>query len=412
MNITTSLQDARILVVDAQPENLANMVRILSKAGYSNVEAFLDSAAGLSRFKTMEPDLVIVELDLPSPDGFDLIACVKAVTGDEEYLPVAVVTSNTSESARRRAREAGAHDVVVRPCDHQELVYRLEALLRTRQTNRKLRQANTVLRARIDEFEAPARRVAERRAQISQELHDILEGRGGMHMVFQPIFDLGTDQIWGAEALARFTVKPHRSPDEWFAAADEVGLGTHLELAALRLALQSSHELPSDIFLALNVSPTTVRTPALLDVLAVAPDRPLVLELTEHDRIEDYQPITQAIARLRNHGHRLAVDDTGSGYSSLQHIHHLSPDHIKLDRYFVTGIHHDPVRRALAAALVRFAGEIGADLIAEGIETAEELAAIRALGIRFAQGYHLARPVALPFASSLPAQSSQELVSA
>jgi EAL domain-containing protein (putative c-di-GMP-specific phosphodiesterase class I) len=93
---------------------------------------------------------------------------------------------------------------------------------------------------------------------------------------------------------------------------------------------------------------------------------------------------------------RLAVDDAGAGFATLQHILRLQPDLIKLDLSLTRDIDKDPVRRALASSLVSFAREINAQLIAEGVETAEELETIRALGIAFGQGYHLARPQPLP----------------
>ena len=101
--------------------------------------------------------------------------------------------------------------------------------------------------------------------------------------------------------------------------------------------------------------------------------------------------------RLRDRGVRLAVDDAGAGFASLQHILRLTPDIIKLDRTFIEGLADDPVRRALTTALVTFAGDIGATLVAEGIATAPELEALRRIGVRHGQGMFLGEPAALPF---------------
>jgi len=95
---------------------------------------------------------------------------------------------------------------------------------------------------------------------------------------------------------------------------------------------------------------------------------------------------------LRQHGVRLAVDDTGSGFSSFAHIVKLAPDIIKLDIDLVSGIDLDPVRRSLATAVVAFAAETGAKVTAEGIESAAELACVKSLGIHYGQGYFLGRP--------------------
>jgi EAL domain-containing protein (putative c-di-GMP-specific phosphodiesterase class I) len=144
-----------------------------------------------------------------------------------------------------------------------------------------------------------------------------------------------------------------------------------------------------------NVPAETLLGPELLALAApdIAPR--LVLELTEHMPIQDYGPVLCALGPLRNRGVQLAVDDTGAGYASLRHILTLTPDIIKLDGSLVRGIQHDPARRALAAALISFATDTETRLIAEGVETGDELATLTALGIRWVQGYHLGRPAAL-----------------
>lgn len=115
---------------------------------------------------------------------------------------------------------------------------------------------------------------------------------------------------------------------------------------------------------------------------------------TEHTLVDDYPDLLAALHAVRQRGTRLAIDDTGSGYSSLSHILKLAPDFIKLDRDLVSGIDVDPVRRALAASVVTFAADTGAQIIAEGVETEDELEVLRRIGVRYAQGYHLGHPAA------------------
>ena len=126
-----------------------------------------------------------------------------------------------------------------------------------------------------------------------------------------------------------------------------------------------------------------------------------MLELTEHAGIADYNELAEALAPLRESGVRLSVDDAGAGFASLRHILNLRPDIIKLDIGLIRGIDADPARRALASALVGFAAEIGAVIVAEGIETPDELATLCALRVTYGQGYHLARPGGLPFPERL-----------
>jgi EAL domain-containing protein (putative c-di-GMP-specific phosphodiesterase class I) len=140
-----------------------------------------------------------------------------------------------------------------------------------------------------------------------------------------------------------------------------------------------------------NVSPAALTSGLLTSAIGRAADR-VVLELTEHRRVEDYDAVIGAVAVLRRRGMRLAVDDAGAGYASLQHILRLEPDIIKLDLGLTRGIETDPARRALAAALVGFAAETNSLIVAEGIETADALRVLQQVGIRCGQGFYLARP--------------------
>jgi EAL domain-containing protein (putative c-di-GMP-specific phosphodiesterase class I) len=141
------------------------------------------------------------------------------------------------------------------------------------------------------------------------------------------------------------------------------------------------------------------------ELVAACDSRRVVMELTEQVKVDDYPKLSHALKQMRFMGVRLAIDDTGAGFASLAHILKLAPDLIKLDRELTSGIEHDPVRGALGAALVSFASRTGAEIIAEGIETAAELEVLRDLGIRYGQGYFLCRPTS---ADSIPSRLSRE----
>ena len=133
-------------------------------------------------------------------------------------------------------------------------------------------------------------------------------------------------------------------------------------------------------------------SPQLAGLRRAVPHHRIVAELTEHTRVDDYRGLLDALAPLRRQGLRIAVDDAGAGYAGLRHVLRLEPDLIKLDLELIRDIHTDPAKRAL----VTFAADTSAILVAEGIETADELATLRALGVPYGQGYHLARPGPLP----------------
>jgi PAS domain S-box-containing protein len=231
--------------------------------------------------------------------------------------------------------------------------------------------------------------------RLRERITHVLE-TGEVQTAFQPIVDVDSGAAAGYEALSRFDAEPAQGPDKWFADAERVGLGVELDCLAVRAALSSAARLPREAYVSVNTTPETVRSGRLADLVRAAPvaaDR-IVVEITEHVSVEDYHALHEPLRVLRALGVRLAVDDAGSGFASFRHILRLEPHFIKLDRDLIHGIDSDPARRALAAAVVMFARDLGAAVVAEGVETAEELAMVAHLGIDAAQGYLLGRPSA------------------
>lgn len=207
--------------------------------------------------------------------------------------------------------------------------------------------------------------------------------------VFQPVVDLATGGTVGFEALTRF--QDGTRPDRRFADASAVGLGFELETATLTAALRDAVSLPPDAWLSLNVSPGFLLAgDRLRDVLDARP-RDVVLEITEHVAIEDYEAFRRSVATLGGDLH-YAVDDAGAGFSSFRHILELHPSYVKLDIGLVRDIDSDEIRQALVAGIVYFARRSGCRLVAEGIETIAERAMLQSLGVDFGQGYLLGRP--------------------
>jgi PAS domain S-box-containing protein len=228
---------------------------------------------------------------------------------------------------------------------------------------------------------------AETRARITHVL-----ARRAFRPVFQPIVDLERGVPIGFEALTRFA--DGTPPDQQFRAAAAVGLGVRLEAATLRAALRAASGLPPAAWLSVNASPAFVLAGEPLRTILRKTMRPLVLEVTEEEAIADYPAFRAALTALGSNL-RLAVDDAGAGFASLRHISELRPALVKVDRALVAAIDGDPVRQALLAGLRHFADATGCILVAEGIETDGELAALRTLGVQFGQGYLLGRPAPL-----------------
>ncbi|HZP27723.1 MAG TPA: EAL domain-containing response regulator [Acidimicrobiia bacterium] len=218
-------------------------------------------------------------------------------------------------------------------------------------------------------------------------LERVLGGRQFMSY-FQPVLDLTDLSTVGYEALTRFD--DGASPSIRFAEAGRLGLRGELEAATFFAAAEAASVLPDGTWLSLNASARLLARNEVHEAIADL-GRPVVVELTEHERIDDYEAVAKALKLLKS-GTRLAVDDAGAGYASLRHILTLRPDFIKLDRDWVEAIDADAARQALVAGLQHFARSLGARLVAEGIETEAELDALRHLGVELGQGYLFAYP--------------------
>lgn len=220
---------------------------------------------------------------------------------------------------------------------------------------------------------------------------DVLTRPGATHAVLQPIIDLATGDVAGVEGLARFP--GHDRPvDLWFADAARVGMLRDLEVLAAGQALQRLDELPAEAYLAVNLTPTTVRSRELAILLEHHPLDRIVLEVTEHAAVADYEPLLAALRPYRAQGLRVAIDDVGTGFAGLGHLIQLQPDIIKVDRSIVEMLDTEPTRAVAAGALARLAEHLDARLVAEGVERPATLAAAVELGFTHAQGYLLARP--------------------
>jgi PAS domain S-box-containing protein len=227
--------------------------------------------------------------------------------------------------------------------------------------------------------------------EVGSVRHRILKtiGEGLYHPVFQPIVDLASRETVGYEALTRFD--SGQRPDLCFADAWSVDTGPALELATLGAAVAAARRLPAGLWLSLNVSPRLLVDPDRLNAALWPSDRPIVLEITEHEIIKDYEAVRAAVRAL-GHDVRLAVDDAGAGIANFGHIIELRPNIVKLDIGLVRGVNADLGRQAMVVGMRHFAAETGCRLLAEGVETGAEADTVCALGVDLGQGYFFGHP--------------------
>ncbi|MCX2929355.1 EAL domain-containing protein [Mycobacterium sp. CVI_P3] len=210
-------------------------------------------------------------------------------------------------------------------------------------------------------------------------------------VVFQPVHDVASGRVIGVEALARFPHAPFR-PDAFIARAAQMGLGIALETAILNRVISLVPRLPEDAFVAVNISPAAASVAPWGQLLGDVDPTRIVLELTEHDAVMDYGALDEALDPCRSRGVRIAVDDVGAGFSSFSHVLELGPEFVKIDQSITRNIDVDDARRRLAQAIAELAGQMGATVIAEGVESQGELDVVSAVGITAAQGFYLSRP--------------------
>jgi EAL domain-containing protein (putative c-di-GMP-specific phosphodiesterase class I)/CheY-like chemotaxis protein len=350
------------------------------------VGAAADTDEVISLTERMRPDVVLVDVTMPAGGGPRAAREIRLRSPATRLL--ALSGSGEREAVIEMLR-AGAIGYLVKGVSNAGLIdaihraARGEGDLSPEVAGDVLRELGGRLALEEDHAQQRARQVERVERVLGEDLVTI---------AFQPIVDLETRELRGVEALARFSVEPLRGPAEWFAEAEQVGLLVELELAAIRCALASLCDLPPEIRLSFNASPATAVSPGLAELVSANTGRQVVLEITEHAPVADYDAMGAALDPLRAHGLRLAIDDAGAGFSSLRHILLLRPDSIKVDMTLTRGIETDRAKRALARALISFAAEIGATIVAEGIETESEAAALKALGVRLGQGYHFGRP--------------------
>ena len=221
--------------------------------------------------------------------------------------------------------------------------------------------------------------------------------------VFQPVFDLATGDMIGMEALSRGPRgSEFESGETLFSLAERTELLVPLERVCRARSLEAAANSPSRRQIFLNLSPAAASDPEFLGPMfleqvasyGLAPDR-IVLEITERTYAVYEGLFREVLARFRQQNFRIAVDDVGTGYSNLTSLAEIEPDYLKFDNVFVRGIDRRTTKQDLLEALMSFARKMNTKVIAEGIETREELKVLQTLGVPYGQGFLLARPMPL-----------------
>jgi EAL domain-containing protein (putative c-di-GMP-specific phosphodiesterase class I)/AmiR/NasT family two-component response regulator len=386
---STSL--VRVMIADDNEALRRALARIVSKKSSLELVGLAgDAEEAISVALETQPDVALVDVQMPKGGG--VRAAREILEGSPDTKVVALSGSSDREGVMEMLR-SGAAGYLVKGSDvdvAQSILAasRGEGVLSNEVAKDVIGELSDRLTVQHDQEESLRLR-GDRIARLIEER--------SFAIVYQPIRDVRTGILAGVEALARFPVEPFRTPDVWFDEAKAVGLGPDLELAAVSMALENATRRPRGTYVSVNVSPDVAISERFVDLVTThGRSGPLVVELTEHDVVEDYDALTAALTLMRERGLRVAVDDAGAGYASLRHILIVKPELIKLDVSLVAGIDQDRNKFALGTGITSFAREAGAKVVAEGIETAAQLECVAELGVDFGQGNYLGLPGPLP----------------
>jgi EAL domain-containing protein (putative c-di-GMP-specific phosphodiesterase class I) len=370
---------SRILVVDDDEVLVRSYARTLAADGH-DVDVRLDGEAAVGAVKTGDFDVVLSDLDMPRLGGVALLERIREYDRD---IPVILITGNPSLETAMAAVEHGALRYLRKPVDAKQLRAITGDAVRLHRQARAKRNA-------VDRAGGVDRLVGDQAGLVSS-FRGALDT---MWIAYQPIVSWSRREIIGYEALLRAREPSLPHPGAILDAAERLERLPELGRTIRAKAVEPIARMPEGAMLFVNL-----HTYDLLDDELFDRDRPLarqaqqvVLEITERASLHHIRDVQSRIARLREMGFQIAVDDLGAGYAGLTSFAQLEPEVVKLDMSLVRDVHAQPTKLTLVRTMIAMCHELGMQVVAEGIETAAERDAIVAAGCDLLQGYLFAKP--------------------
>ena len=368
----------RALVADDDAEMRKVAVRLLRKSGFE-VVAVESGFRAITALESSPFDVVVSDVHMPDGGGLDLLRAIRRVDLD---VPVILISGEPSVAAAASAVEYGAFRYLTKPLDTTSFVKTVEHAARAHALARLRREAYHVTGAHGGAVD---------RAGLEVRFDGALES---MWMAYQPIVYANTGALFGVEALVRTNEPSLPHPHAFLEAATQLG---RLPLLGRKVRARSAEMIASrtdGVALFVNLHPDDLHDVDLLDLgspLAKIAKR-VILEVTERASLDTSSALNERIARLRQLGFRLAVDDIGAGYSGLTSFTQLMPEIVKIDMSLVRDVHKSVLKQRTIGALCRLCRDVGTLVVGEGVETLEEREALVELGCDLLQGYLLGRP--------------------
>jgi EAL domain-containing protein (putative c-di-GMP-specific phosphodiesterase class I) len=370
---------ARVLVADDEPAILSAFELVLSRAGFE-VHTAENGAEAVRMFESERFDAVVTDLTMPEMDGLQLL---RAIREHDLDVPVVIITAAPSLETAIRALEYGALRYLLKPVRHAELVKVVQEAVRLHQLARLKREALALAGS------------SDHQVGDQAGLEAVFErALGKLFMVYHPIIKWSDRRVFGYETLLRSREEAMPHPGALFDAAERLRRLPDLGRAVRRMGPEPLLHAEDGKLLLINL-----HTADLDDEELYAPDSALaamadraILEITERASLDHVKDVRSRVKTLRDLGYRIAVDDLGAGYAGLTSFSLLEPEVVKLDMSLVRDVHKIPTKQKLIRSMVGLCREMGIELIAEGIETAEERDMLVELGCDLFQGFLFAKP--------------------
>jgi EAL domain-containing protein (putative c-di-GMP-specific phosphodiesterase class I) len=368
----------RVLVVDDEPAMLRALSRLLEEAGHRVLTASNGHDA-VRTLTTNEVDVVVSDVSMPGMNGIELLRAIRAHDPD---VPVLLMTGAPSVQSAAQAVQYGAMRYLLKPVDANEVE---EVVVQAARLHRLARMKRLAM-ALTGHTPLPADRAG------LEAAFDRAVGR--LHMAYQPILRASNHSVAAYEALMRSDEAALPDPGALLAAAERLHRLHDLGRAVRARTAQSLHQIPDGTLLFVNLHPADLEDPDLSD-----PSSPLaqhatrvVLEVTERAALDGISNLPRRIAKLREMGFRLAVDDLGAGYAGLSTFAYLEPEFVKLDMSLVRGVHTSQTRQRIIRSVAALCHEMDMTVVVEGVETYQERDALLSLDCDLFQGFLFARP--------------------
>lgn len=375
---STGPRAPRVLVADDDPAVARSLQRVLGAAGFE-VVVVPDGNAAVEELKTRGFEVVLSDIHMPGTSGVELLGLVRAYDLD---VPVILMTGEPEVDTAVEAIDLGAMGYLRKPLDAERVVAKVQRAAR-------LASLAKVKREALDELGVPGQQ-----ADLAGLGASFDRALGTITMAFQPIVTVSQRRVIGYEALLRSREATLPDPTAVIGAAERLGRVEELgRLLRARVAL-AARAAPPGALLFVNVHPRELLDPELASgdaPLSFFADR-LVLEVTERRALDEVRDLERRISLLRFMGCRVAVDDLGAANAGLASFARLEPEFVKLDVSLVRGLHTSPARQRLVRAMTDLGAEMGTRVIAEGVESGDELRQLVALGCDLMQGFFFAPP--------------------